>query len=81
MVEPGGTLVLDPGESVTLPPRLYHQFWGRGERVLVGEVSGVNDDRKDNRFYETLARFPDLVEDEPPLYLLCTDYDRYVRLN
>ena len=81
VVEPGGTLALDPGESVTLPPRLYHQFWGRGDRVLVGEVSGVNDDRKDNRFYETLARFPDLVEDEPPLHLLCTDYDRYAGLN
>ena len=46
-----------------------------------GGISGVNDDRKDYRFYETLARFPDLVEDEPPLYLLCTDYDRYVGLN
>ena len=81
VVDPGGTLVLDPGESITLPPRLYHQFWGSGERVLVGEVSGVNNDRNDNRFYDPIARFPELEEDEPPLYLLCTDYARYVGLS
>jgi D-lyxose ketol-isomerase len=23
------------------------------------------------------GRFPDIEEDEPPLYLLCTDYPKY----
>jgi len=47
--------------------------------VLVGEVSLVNDDNADNRFHESLARFPDIEEDEPPLYLLVNDYGRYYR--
>jgi D-lyxose ketol-isomerase len=73
----GGILKLAPGESVTLPPRCYHKFWAEGGRVLVGEVSLVNDDAKDNRFYEPIGRFPAIEEDVPPLYLLVTDYDRY----
>jgi D-lyxose ketol-isomerase len=76
-VKAGGVVELGPGESISLPPRLYHQFWGAGERVLVGEVSMVNDDRLDNRFFEPVGRFPDIDEDEPPLYLLVTDYALY----
>ncbi len=45
----GGELTLTEGESVCLPQRLWHTFRGRGGRVLVGEVSRVNDDRTDNR--------------------------------
>ena len=73
-VEPGGTVELAPGESITLPPYLYHAFWGHGSTVLVGEVSSVNDDLTDHRFYQPIGRFPTIQEDEPPLYLLCTDY-------
>lgn len=73
----GDTVVLAPGESITLPPRLYHKFWGAEERVLVGEVSLVNDDKADNRFYEPVGRFPDLEEDEAPLHLLVSDYSKY----
>jgi len=47
--------------------------------VLVGEVSLVNDDNADNRFHQTLARFPAIEEDEAPLYLLVNDYERYYR--
>jgi D-lyxose ketol-isomerase len=43
----------------------------------VGEVSVVNDDEADNRFYDPLGRFPEIVEDEPPLYLTVADYGRY----
>lgn len=74
---PAGTVLrLTPGESITLPPRLYHEFWaekGTGT-CLIGEVSMVNDDNTDNRFYETQGRFPTVEEDEPPLYLLCNEY-------
>ncbi len=73
----GDRIELEPGESITLPTRLYHSFWGKDERVLVGEVSMVNDDQTDNRFYEPVGRFPDVEEDEVPLYLLCRDYARY----
>jgi D-lyxose ketol-isomerase len=75
----GDTFRLKPGESVTLPQRCYHQFWGEKSRVLVGEVSMVNDDHKDNRFYKPAGRFPLIYEDEVPLYLLCGDYAKYYR--
>ncbi len=73
----GAIVELGPGESISLPPRLYHQFWGAEARVLVGEISMVNDDYRDNRFYEPVGRFPSIEEDELPLYLLVTDYARY----
>jgi D-lyxose ketol-isomerase len=75
---PAGQVVeLEPGESITLVPYCYHKFWGRGSKVLVGEVSLVNDDNTDNRFLEPQARFPSIEEDEPPLYLLVNDYAQY----
>jgi D-lyxose ketol-isomerase len=76
-VEPGGVVILEPGESITLTPYLYHKFWGEGSQVLVGEVSLVNDDNADNRFQQPLPRFPAIEEDEEPLYLLVNDYERY----
>lgn len=75
----GSTVELHPGESITLPPYCYHKFWASGSRVLAGEVSSVNDDSADNRFYDPVGRFPEIEEDEPPLYLLVTDYGRYYR--
>ncbi len=76
-VPAGETVVLDPGESITLPQRCYHRFWAEGKRVLAGEISTVNDDAVDNRFYEPIGRFPAIEEDELPLHLLCCDYERY----
>lgn len=76
-VVPAGTKIrLTPGESITLPQRQYHAFWaekGFG-KVLIGEVSMVNDDNVDNRFYEPQGRFPTIEEDEEPIYLLCNEY-------
>ncbi len=76
-VKAGGTVTLTPGESITLTGGLYHKFWGEGGRVLVGEVSSVNDDDTDNRFYEPVGRFPEIEEDAEPLYLLVKDYPKY----
>ncbi len=75
-VAPGERVVLTPGESICLEPYVYHTFYGAAGAgpVMVGEVSDVNDDRTDNRFYERLGRFPEIVEDEEPLYYLCTEY-------
>jgi len=75
-VAAGGTLTLTPGESVCLPQRLYHSFWGAPNTgaVLVGEVNRVNDDRIDNYFYGSVGRFPEIEEDEAPLHLLTKDY-------
>jgi D-lyxose ketol-isomerase len=77
-VHAGELIELNPGESITLHTGLYHKFWGSGQRVLVGEISNVNDDNNDNRFYEAVGRFPDIeAEDEPPLHLLVNDYPAY----
>ena len=76
-VPAGDTLTLTPGESITINPNCYHEFWGVGDRVLVGEVSKVNDDATDNRFHGPVGRFPDIEEDEAPLHLLVNDYERY----
>ncbi len=78
-VEAGETLTLTPGESITLRSYQYHEFWGEPEAgetfVLVGEVSKVNDDQHDNRFFDGgIGRFPAIEEDEPALHLLCTEY-------
>ena len=78
-VPAGYELVLQPGESVTLTPRLYHAFWGKPGtgKVLIGEVSKVNDDNFDNRFYEELKRFTGIEEDEAPYRYLCNEYPEY----
>jgi len=79
-VPAGGRVVITPGESICLEPGMYHRFYGEAGKgkVLVGEVSMVNDDRSDNRFYETVGRFPDVEEDVEPLHLLVSDYGKFI---
>ena len=45
---------------------------------MIGEVSLVNDDVNDNRFYETIGRFPEIIEDQKPVHLLVNDYEKYL---
>ena len=78
LIKSGSILKLEAGESISLQQRCYHKFWGEG-RVLIGEVSLVNDDQRDNHFYEPIGRFPEIEEDVPPLHLLCSDYDQYYK--
>jgi len=75
----GEVLTLDPGDSVTLMPGNWHKFWGEGGDVLIGEVSTVNDDVTDNVFAEPIGRFSSIEEDEPPVHLLVSDYDRWLK--
>jgi len=79
-VNAGATLILKPGQSICLKSRLYHRFYGQkgNGRVLIGEVSQVNDDANDNRFYDEIGRFPEIVEDEKPIHLLVNDYEKYL---
>ncbi len=77
-IKAGETISLKPGESITLFPYQYHEFWAEDSRCLIGEVSSVNDDYTDNRFYSEMGRFPTIEEDEPPVYLLCNEYKRYI---
>lgn len=79
-VDAGGSVVLAPGESICLYQGLYHRFYGEPGRgkVLVGEVSSVNDDTVDNRWKENLGRFPGIEEDAEPVNLLAVDYNRFM---
>ena len=71
---PGDKVRLQPGESITLERYIYHRFWAENGMTLVGEVSCVNDDNTDNRFYEPIGRFPEIEEDEEPVHYLCNEY-------
>ncbi len=79
-VPAGGKAVLAPGESICLEQGMYHRFYGEPGKgkVLVGEVSMVNDDTSDNCFYEPIGRFPLIEEDEQPLHLLVSDYQKFI---
>ncbi len=79
-VNPGGQVILSPGESICLDQGIYHRFYGEPGKgkVLAGEVSSVNDDTSDNRFYEPVGRFPAIEEDEDPVHLLVSDYAKYL---
>lgn len=74
----GDILRLEPGESVTLMPGNWHAFWGEGGDVLIGEVSTVNDDLKDNIFAKPIGRFANIEEDVAPKHLLVSDYDNWL---
>ena len=74
---PAGTVVrIRPGSSITMHRGLYHAFWGEAGQgdVVVGELSKVNDDTRDNRFLLPTGRFPAIEEDEAPIALLCSEY-------
>ena len=77
-LEAGGLLKLEPGESVTLLPGVWHAFWSEGGDVLIGEVSTVNDDLTDNIFRDPIGRFSQIEEDVEPLHLLVSDYEKWV---
>ncbi len=71
----GEKLILEPGESVSIPPMLCHQFCGcaRDHSVLVGEVSSLNDDAVDNCFIHGCP--PRTIdEDADTKFLLLSDY-------
>lgn len=80
VLEAGDSVILRPGESICLEPGVYHRFYGEkgSGRVLVGEVSSVNDDTSDNCFLEPVGRFPVILEDEEPIHLLVSDYPDYL---
>lgn len=79
VLKAGSHLALLPGESVTLEVNHWHAFWGEGGDVLIGEVSNVNDDLTDNIFREPIGRFSNIDENEDPLHLLVSDYDKWLK--
>lgn len=79
VIKAGEVLRLKPGQSISFTPYVYHTFWAENGDCMVGEVSTVNDDANDNRFYEETGRFPEIIEDEPIRYVLCTEYPEYLK--
>lgn len=75
-VAPRAIIRLRPGQSVCIPPRTIHQFWGEeGSGLTVSmEVSSVCDDWNDNFFLEPAERFPTVVEDIAATRCLCHEY-------
>ncbi len=89
-VKPGELIRLAPGQSLCICPRTIHQFWGEhgtGYQVdgigytVSGEVSSVCDDHNDNFFLDDMCRFPQIVEDEEPRYVLCHEYPKVAALS
>jgi D-lyxose ketol-isomerase len=80
-VSPGTAVSLRPGESITLPPCVYHKFYAQEGHgwVMIGEVSKVNDDTSDNRFYTEMPRYVAPEEDELPKYVLCHEYKNVMK--
>lgn len=70
----GGTVEIKNGDSITLFPYIYHKFCAKAEDgdLIVGEVSSINDDAKDNHFVEELNLT--IEEDAPATHLLCGGY-------
>lgn len=74
-VKPAQKLVLEPGQSIEFPPRMWHKFYGKtgDAKVVAGEVSSLNDDAKDNCFLQSATRTP-IEEDVPAKYPLLSEY-------
>ena len=70
MVLAGTRICLHSGESLTLAPYLYHDFYveATGGAVLLGEDSMYNDDVNDNCFLEKQTDFR-RPGNEPPYRL------------
>lgn len=85
-LNPGETIYLKNGQSVTIPQRTIHEFWcesGAGfESDGVGyaistEISSVCDDWNDNVFLTDGAeRFPRIKEDEAARHMLVHEYPK-----
>lgn len=76
VLKAGTELEITHGNSITLKPFVYHSFWAKnpGQDIVIGEVSSVNDDNKDNFFVEEIGRFSEIDDDEPVRHVLCNEY-------
>jgi len=73
-VRNGEATVLSAGERITITPLLWHAFYPISTECIIGEVSTANDDENDNFFWDTeIGRFPEIIEDEPPLVKLLSE--------
>lgn len=73
----GECIEIQPGDSITLEPYVYHKFYAKKDcgLLIVGEVSKVNDDNTDNVFFKKSERFSKVEEDEGITYPLVCEYN------
>jgi len=70
----GDVISLAAGSRVTLKQGIWHEFKPASDECIIGEVSTANDDLHDNFFQNPeIGRYPNLVEDVPPLVRLISD--------
>lgn len=71
----GGMVEVTNGNSITLFPYIYHEFFAKTEDgdLIVGEVSSINDDSKDNHF-AAIGPLDPIEEDAEITYPLCNGY-------
>lgn len=70
----GDTIQIRAGERITLVQGVVHEFYPDVDEAIIGEVSTANDDVTDNYFLNPdVGRYPEIVEDEPPLLKLLSD--------
>lgn len=76
----GTTIEINPGQSITLTPRIYHMWQAKKGlgKIMLFEVSSTNDDSTDNRFYENIPRMSQVEEDIDSDVLLVSDYENYL---
>jgi D-lyxose ketol-isomerase len=68
------SIMLGPGERITLEPGVWHEFEPTTDECIIGEVSTANDDLTDNVFANPeIGRFSEIKEDEPALVRLVSD--------
>lgn len=68
------SVILGPGDRVTLNPGVWHEFEPTTDECIISEVSTANDDLDDNFFANPeVGRFSEIVEDEEPLVRLVND--------
>ncbi|MCC7229512.1 MAG: D-lyxose/D-mannose family sugar isomerase [Fimbriimonadaceae bacterium] len=68
------SVMLGPGERITLEPGVWHEFEPTTDDCIMGEVSTANDDVSDNCFANSeIGRFSEVREDEEPIVRLVND--------
>ena len=73
-INSGEVVSLNAGERITIEPYVWHAFWPSSTECIIGEVSTANDDLNDNFFMnKDIGRYPEIVEDEEPIFTLVSD--------
>ncbi|MFT4154902.1 D-lyxose/D-mannose family sugar isomerase [Parafilimonas sp.] len=63
-LQSGAEIELAPGERITIPSHLWHEFFPVSDECMIGEVSTANDDVNDNFFSNPdIGRFSNVIED------------------